>query len=155
MKNQVNDLNVVILPDKKVNDKVISWSQNLKKKYDARFALDGENYYPHITIYQTRYPKKNFEKIRSTLIFLLQTVPAFTVRMSGIDTFLEFIFYETIRDQKLMEFHLKILESLNSLREGLILPEHEAMLYNPLVSEERKSSVKKYGQRSCVYVSGS
>jgi len=112
-------LNAVFQPPKEVEEYAIRKSQEFAKHGDAYFALDGNEYFPHITIYSPEFPKHNFEKFFSAVQGIADHCrKPFVLDYDGIETMRGFVVANFKKTAEHDRFHALVLEKLNPLREG-------------------------------------
>lgn len=138
-------LNVVLLPSPGVATQAIRWSQELSHSFQTKFVLDGQTYHPHATVYQAAYPVKNLEKIKASLQGIAAQTPRFSLQLDVFSTKVGFVFADIVKTPQLVALHNQVLESLNPLREGELIPQDAAALTSPEVPEAMKQSIREYG----------
>jgi len=110
-------LNAVILPDETVNKEAIKLSQKFIKKFDTYFVLDGNRFYPHITLYQTGFPHKNYGIVVEAIRQIASEAKSFEVAMNGFSlSATTFISWNCVITKELRTLHEKIIVALNPLR---------------------------------------
>ena len=145
MPAETTDLNVILLPDKETSLKAIELSNRSNHLGQTRYLLDGKHNHPHVTLYQSAFPTRNFDKINQSLVAVaLQTKPI-QIELNKFSSLLEFLFWDAVKSPQLLTLHQVVLQVLNPLRDGLLLPEDEARLELPSVSEAMKASIRLYG----------
>ena len=60
------DYDIVLIPDRSIEDRVIALSQNLSK-YDTYFTLEDGSYYPHLSLYMLRVDDSLISDVSQTL----------------------------------------------------------------------------------------
>ncbi len=134
-----------VLPDE-VSELAIKLSQGISKEYETYFALDGENYFPHVTIYSPEFPKKNIHEIFRKLEDLVHSSPGLS--------FFPFVFFaeekgfvdiEIENTIELYEFQKRVVEELNGFREGHLRDKYRNGEYLSKLSDDEKRNVEKYG----------
>lgn len=110
-------LNVVVLPEPPISDLTISWSTIVSSHYKTKFTLDGVNYYPHMTLYQSSFPSENLSKIISLLLDLAKTVQPFPIHFNRIDPYVDYLFYLAQISPSLQTLHEQLIDLLNPLRD--------------------------------------
>lgn len=136
-------LNIAIIPEQRIQQEAIKLSETLSKSFDTHFILNTENLFPHVTISQARYPKKNLDKVIDMVKNTVKNITQCNVSLSQFDlVFGEFVFWNAFRSPELVGFHQQIVDSTNSLREGLVI-EHVAAMTN--LPPEDAGDREKYG----------
>lgn len=115
------ELNIVLLPEDKIRDVAIDISRKVHDTVETDFILDGKTKFPHITVYQARFPEKNMASISATLKTIAGKITPFEVSLGKFSSFGEFIFWDADVTNELMYLHRSVLYLVNPLREGLIL----------------------------------
>ncbi len=136
-------LNIATLPDKKVQEKAIQLSTKIAKQFPTEFILNTTNFLPHITVYQAHFPVKNIDKIKSTLREALGKLRPVKISLDDFSvSHKTFLFWNCRRTEELTTTQRQIIEKLNPLREGLVLP-HLANVEG--ISEEDALDISNYG----------
>jgi 2'-5' RNA ligase len=140
---QTIQINIAIIPEEQILEEAITLSELLHKNFDIEFALNKQNFLPHITISQARYPKRNLTKVIDTVTNHLSSIQPFNIILNLFEIYFNhYIFWNAERIPSLISLHQQIVNTTNPLREGLVL-EHIAAMDN--LSEEDASDRKKYG----------
>ncbi|MBI5127648.1 2'-5' RNA ligase family protein [Candidatus Roizmanbacteria bacterium] len=116
-------LNIVLLPDSAAQKMAISLSKKLAQRFPTEFVLNQNDVLPHITLYQTDFPKKNLERIKSTIGKISKQIKPFKIRLSSFSSLSNFLFWNIKKSEKLLALHNRIISELNPLREGYIKKE--------------------------------
>lgn len=119
MHNSNQALNIVLLPPIDVAKEAMRLSTLISKKYRMEFILDGKNKYPHLTLYQIEIPRANFKKVSGKLHDLLQKQRKIVSRITGIVNEGTFISFDFQKNPRLYQLHKKVVNNLESLREGI------------------------------------
>ncbi|HBB76445.1 MAG: hypothetical protein A2186_04405 [Candidatus Levybacteria bacterium RIFOXYA1_FULL_41_10] len=115
-------INIAILPPKDVRDKAVDLSRKLAQQISTEFALEDGKFYPHITIYQATYPKKNFEKILRRVSDFAKHLSKFEVKQEKVRANNGFVSWDSQKDPYLFDLQKRIIAWANPLREDLIPP---------------------------------
>ncbi|RJR16228.1 2'-5' RNA ligase family protein [Candidatus Microgenomates bacterium] len=145
MTDKIVTYNVVVLPDEKVRRQVIFRSEQISKKFQTKFTLDGNKFHPHITLYQAAYPESNIEQIKQRLTKIASNTTLFQITLTKIESFMQFIFLNAVKSRELFDLHKLIIDALNPLREGTLIPDDEEDLQNPETPQQVKDSILRYG----------
>lgn len=136
-------LNIVILPSEAVSQQAIAMSEEIAKKVATKFVLQNGILIPHDTLYQAQFPTRNIDTIKQRLKEIASRKRPFKLSLGQFDVrYTNFLFWNietSIREQAL---HESIVESLNSLREGLILP---ALTNTDHMPQGDREDVEHYG----------
>jgi 2'-5' RNA ligase len=114
----VSGINVIILPTQEIKERVYKWSEEIARKYPVKFVLDGLHYFPHLTLYQTNFPEKNFSVIEKTVGEIAQNLKPFTISFKTLLPYVNFIFYHAIKTPEIESLHLQMIDSLSPLRDA-------------------------------------
>jgi hypothetical protein len=135
--------NIAILPSAKIVKKTIAASKKLKKE-GTLFTLDNNDYYPHMSIYRTAFPSKNFPAIEKKLGEIMASVKVFDINSEDYHQskggYVDIGFK---RNKVIAGLHKKIIKSLNPLREGEMLYS-DVRNFNSFEKWEQKN-IKLYG----------
>jgi len=113
----------------------------MSSSFETYFTLDGKTAYPHITVYQAKFPNNNLGKLTSELKEILNEIGTIDVKMNGFRNYGEYIFWKCNMSKDLFRLHKTILNRLNPLREGLILDIFKEGKFNEIESK----NIKQYG----------
>lgn len=137
-------LNIVILPSDEVAAKSIQMSEALTSRFSSEFTLNNSTFRPHITIYQGYFPNKNLDLLRATIQKLSSQSQKFPVVMS--DFWISpgrFVWWDAKKSLEIMDFHQKVMNAVNPLREGLVAPPALSQLEE--LGERERQNVLKTG----------
>jgi hypothetical protein len=140
-------VNVVVVPDERTIETARRLGEILGGKYDCYYSLDDKSYIPHISVYQAQYPRKNIELVRKYTVEAAAETTSFTVEVKSYQTYYTFIFWNLLQNPSLTNLHYRLLEKLNPLREGLLMPHLTTTGYmtGEKFTEEEAEAVQKYG----------
>lgn len=145
------DLNVVILPDENTKRNAIELSRQISSQFKTYFTLDGVDTHPHITLYQSRFPKKNYDKLVEWVRGYAGKNPRFDIAVDGMTYCHDygvdgFIFWNCKSDpsNELPYVHRTVMEALNPLREGLT-PLSLRLLDSRRLQPEEARNIREYG----------
>lgn len=114
------ELNVIIQPPPEIAKIAIDLSKSLAGSYQTNFVLDGQNTFPHITIYQARFPEKNFDAINFNLKVIAQRMSPFQLSLNKFSTYKGYILWNCDLTNELSHLINSVVYQLNPLRNGLI-----------------------------------
>lgn len=136
--------NIALCSSKEIIKKSIRVSRALKKKGSV-FALDDKNYYPHVTIYMTEFPRRNISLVARILEQVANNAKSLSLKAVGYKQSKGrgYVDVEYKRTQELDNLQKKIVKALNAARDGLI----PGFLQKKLSKLEgwRQKNLKKYG----------
>lgn len=121
------ELNVALMPDRQLSEKLANTSRVIAKKYPARVQLDATParlvMAPHLTLYQVPLYVKDVEQASARLREITAAIPTFLLHATEYlynagEASLE-IDYETT--DTLAGMQMQIIEALNPLRGELLL----------------------------------
>jgi 2'-5' RNA ligase len=117
-------LNIALLPDKSTVQRVMDISQQLSGHYPTRFVLNPQTALPHITLYQVYLPAHNLDILRNQLPRLGRIHLPIEIRTDCFEIqFQTLIYWTCIITPALQQLHDDTVDIVNSLREGLVLPD--------------------------------
>lgn len=142
MKISHRSYNVVLLPPEEVSKEAIRLSELVAKNFGVEFVLDGKTYHPHLTLYQLEVSDNNLSILKKRLSNIFRSVilakfDHYFGSQSG------FISWDCTRSKNLFSLHKNVVESLNPIREGLLLPSRE-LKYNHLTDKDYLQ-IKEFG----------
>jgi 2'-5' RNA ligase len=145
MREKFIKINIAIKPPEKVAEKVMAANSETGNKYKVDFALDGINYYPHLTLYHVECPEKNLENIFQTLEKLLPKLGRIKLafREVGREQISVSVYFSL--SQEIRDFHEKIIEKINPLRDGRIRDKYRELGQVSNLTSEQKENILKYG----------
>jgi len=136
-------LNIAILPSDEVIIQAIAMSRKIADEIGSRFILNSNSLIPHITVYQTQYPRKNIDKLKNITKALSLEQELFKIKLEAINvSYKTFLSWDCEKSPILQNLQKKAVELANPLREGLI-PASLADMSS--LSEEDKYDAKHYG----------
>ncbi len=134
--------NIVLFPPKEVEDEAIRLSQLVANNFPAEFVLSGKKLYPHLTLYQLEIPDKNLSTVKKVLLKLFKkAVTAQFQNYFGSEN--GFISWDCGINENLRYLHKKIIQALNPLRGGLVLPVKK--LKYDFLTDNHFRQIREYG----------
>lgn len=135
-------LNIIYLPDEATRNKAIEISRKVSSQLPTEFTL-GQDRYPHITIYQARFPNKNIGQLKKIIDEIAHKTRLFEIEMCpfAINVVRGFVWWNCIKTDDLARTHLETISRVNPLREGLV---PEGLKTYP-ATEGDKKDIKNYG----------
>src|SRR5712691_9800192 len=103
--------NVVLFPSAAVEHRAIEWSKRVSRHFKTKYVLDGQTYYPHITLYQAHYPIDNLAIVQENLAKVAEKVSQFDIDMHNFSVLSGFIFYDATKSTELLTLHHTVLET--------------------------------------------
>ncbi|MFZ5391144.1 MAG: 2'-5' RNA ligase family protein [Patescibacteria group bacterium] len=120
------------------------------KKAKDRVGLEywgNYNFDPHITLYLSRFSRKNFSKLVSGLTNL--SVRPFKLRISSVMFAQEeggvFCYLSVARSVNLLKLHKLVVNSANGLRENLLRQKDVFKIKKGYYNATQEGYIKKYG----------
>ena len=108
-----------------------------------QITLNKNDKFPHISIYQARFPKRNLASIQDAVRKLSSTVQPITLRLNDVtidyDTF---IWWNADKTPELLSLQREVIERINPMREGMLAPTLATLTNVPL---EEQESIRMYG----------
>jgi 2'-5' RNA ligase len=135
-------LNVAIIPPASVAQAVIGLGAQLPA--DAPFVVDGENYFPHLTVFMARFAADNEERVADAVATSTGHRLNVEVQHDGF-RLTEGNYYEVSyeRSERLLRLHRRLLRALKPLRYRPGQPIYEP--YFGLYSREQRRRARRTG----------
>lgn len=144
-------INVAFLPPPHVARAAIFLSQKIARGREYYFALDGKNFYPHITIYSPEYPRQNLPKIFDAVTEIAQETKPVKFTVHAIKEYEDFIGLDFDLTPPIKSLHQKVVEVLNPWREGHIDAKYDRdSEYYQILDKQQKNNVAAYGYPDCL-----
>jgi len=140
-------VNVIIVPDNSTLQKVRALGKILGENYESYYTIADITFIPHATIYQAQYPVRNLEKVKDELTKITESFKPFDVSLGPYQNFHGYIWWNISENEGLNRLHKQIVDRLNPLREGLLLPHFTSVGYKTgeKFTEKEAEIVRKYG----------
>lgn len=136
-------LNIVILPEGDTKSKALEMSQLVADHFPVHFVLDNKERFAHAALYQAQFPERNLPDIQEVLKNIAERTSCFEVQMSDFEVRLsQFLWWNCEPSTRLQALHEKVLDQLNPLRAGFILP---ALADKSNFSPAEQRNIEKYG----------
>ncbi len=114
------DRNVVILFDKQLTNEFIKLSQKISSKVPSKINLNASDEIPHLTLYLSRYPKRNVPKVIDAIFKVALSTKPFRLKLTQKSCHSSgTIFIDAEISPELFTLHEKLVDELNTFREGL------------------------------------
>ncbi len=137
--------NIAIWPTAKIAQKAIRVSKKLKKN-GTLFTLDRHGYYPHITVYVTKFAEKNFPAIEKKLAGISASFKPFDVNSADYrQSERGYVDVSFKRNKEITELQKAIVKSLYKFREEISSSEAEKSRGFP---EWWRKNIRLYGYES-------
>ncbi len=122
----------------------------MSRNFETEYSLNDKRYIPHVTIYQACYPRPNYELLRHKVPTIAKITPSLQLRFREYRVHAGTYVWWTAEDSEaLLQLHWRVLNSLNPLREGLVLPHIEpnglAYTTGEELTTEESANVRTYG----------
>lgn len=140
--------NVLVIPEGEFQQRAGKLSC-LLSPLGTEFVL-GLGAVPHISIYQAAYPQSNGDALVRAVEQISAGTPRFEIELCGFSVFWEtFVFWDVVKTPVLTKLHQRMLNALNHLREGKLLPIHEQLLADQTIPADLRESIRRYGNPLC------
>jgi len=137
------DRNIVVLFDKKLTNQFIKLSENISSVIHSKINLNLNDEIPHLTLYMTKYPAKNNNKVLEKLKEISSHIKPFKIFFNSKSLHSTgTVFIDTLFNNNLYMLHSNLVDTLNPLREGLY---NKDELNLPSLTNEKKQSLINYG----------
>ncbi|MFA6383444.1 MAG: 2'-5' RNA ligase family protein [Parcubacteria group bacterium] len=144
MENDFVRLNIAFIPPKDVADLAMRLSRKISQKSEAFFILDGNNFYPHITIYSPELPVGNLRKALKATDKLSAEFAPLQFKLSDIKNYMGWIGVHNQLTEEIKNIHAEVVDKINPLREDHLREKDIAQLQS--LSEKEKNNLKLYGR---------
>jgi len=131
-------INIAFRAAKNIESDVISLSQEIGKKSDSCFILDGINFYPHITIYASIFSESNLSNVLERVSFIARKLSNINFQFKGIGSGQGYIGLNFGHSDEIESIHKEIVELFNPLREKIT--EDDLKDYNMVFNEAQKKN---------------
>lgn len=139
-------INLAFNIENPLHDEVIAVSCEIKKKYPSDFWVDDKRYFIHLPMYLFAAPKENKDKIIDAAKKISDQFYAIPIISKGLVTSSSgLLMVDFKKNKKLYDYHLRVLEVFNPLREGEIRNKYKDKEYFGTLSKRDKRIMKEYG----------
>ena len=145
MSDEFVRVNIAVKPSELVAQQAIELSQKLSDKSKTYFVLDGQNYFPHLTIYSPEFPKNKLDGVLSTIESICATTKSFESPFLDIQSHDGYVDVEVELNDSFQNLHEIIVEKLNPLREGHLREKYTVEANLAELTETQRQNIKKYG----------
>ncbi|MCD4760934.1 DUF1045 domain-containing protein [bacterium] len=128
-----------------VSKKAITLSKELGSKNKAKFILDGQNFYPHLTIYPPHYPAENLPKIINSVEGIIQDAGVIKMVFSEVGSKNGYVAIYFQLTPEIKALHKNLVEVLNPFREGYINPKYSEAAKMERFTSQEIVNIKDYG----------
>ena len=153
--NEAVNRNIVILPTKATEDSpspfalAIAWSRAVAESFSVQFTLGTTDHLSHLSLYQAAYPQTSLRAVEEKVAEIAAQSHSFEVETRGFSTFWgTYVFWDMKKSPALTELHLRCLQLLHPLREGL-LPSQRQLLNDTSIDESLRNNIRQYGHPLC------
>jgi len=141
-------INIFLSPEHFFEEQIIDLSLKIKQIYELSYYVDGERFYPHLSLLNMVLPEYNLEKVKTVAqeYFInysginIETMDIFC-SISGI------VMLRVKKNQQLTLLHNEILNIFNPLRDSLINDKYKEERYLEALYEKDRSLILKYGNK--------
>jgi len=137
----VHGYNIVILPSAPIKKKAILWSKQMATTVPTKFVLDGIQYHPHMTLYQSNFPDENYPALISALHDQAKKITPFSISFEKINTYVDFIFLYALRTKQLQTTHEAILHAIHPLHDPNYTVPKDLQGFPPTIAK----NINEYG----------
>ena len=141
-----SSLDVVILPNRATEMRATELAGVLAKNFESEFTVKDSRFMPHITLYQLECPIRNLDKLKSTLSSIAKATRTLNLVAGPFEISPNnFAAWVVLPNDRLDELHRKVVQGLNPLREGLMLPHMRGDPFRSSLTPEESENLRKYG----------
>lgn len=138
-------LNVVIKPNREVEEYAIKVSKKLAEKGNVLFVLDGIDYFPHLTMYSPDFPENSYGEMVRNLRGISAKYSVFKVKFTLFDSEDGYIGINIDNNELVKSLHADIVNTLNPLRKGILREKYQDPEYVEKLSENQQKNIATYG----------
>jgi 2'-5' RNA ligase len=138
-------LNIAIKPNKELSKYAIEKSRELSSMEKSLYVLDGENYYPHVTLYSPEFPASNIKKVISKVEEIASQTNTFFSKFNTIHHEEGYVVINVKTDVNIMNIHNDLVHSLNPLRDGVLRQKYRDDNYLQAFPDDIKNKIMDYG----------
>ena len=131
-----------LFEDKKAN-RSVSLAKKIAGNSKTYFVIDNLKYIPHVTIYNTDFPKKDLNELFKEAKLIASKYNIYNVTYKNVFNLESWIGIKFIKTKQLFDIRNEIVKKLNQLRENHI-PDKYLENWSKF-SEYEKKKIKKYG----------
>src|SRR5260370_28990335 len=135
--NQFVDRNIVILFDDYDTFQLVKLSKQINKRVPSEVVLNTRDTIPHLSVYDTKFPARNIERVSDILTRLVKGCSPFVIKFSKPSIRVETIFIEAQFSKELQALHEIVVDEINFLREGVY---NEEVLESPDFTDDMRQS---------------
>lgn len=133
-----------IHPPREIADEIIKIKDKISRDFEVfKPPIDFDL---HLTIYFNLFPVVNENKVVDIMMDILKSTKKF--KISANEIIIQDFGYISLKvdvPDDLMDVHIKMVEKLNPLREGLMRDKYKDKGYISQYSEKQRKYIKKYG----------
>lgn len=118
---------VVILPSDELAQRIIALSKKLQT-HNSLFTLDGQNFYPHSTLYMTQLKLESLDEISALLADIAANLPPFDLTATNYAQAKGYLDLEYRHTKTLDQLQMAVIEAVNPLRDGIREKDQTKML---------------------------
>jgi 2'-5' RNA ligase len=144
MENGFVRINIAFKPPSEAAWKAEGLSQEISRKEEAFFVLDGSHFHPHITIYPSEYPANIVDRIVEKMEILAKDFSPLEFVFKKAENHHGYISMAANYSPELRSFHEAIVETINPLR-GEHLREKYIQASKTEISDAKKQNIRQYG----------
>lgn len=141
------DLGIAFLADGEAKTEAARLRSGLAARVPIDPVYSPENIF-HITLFQNRFPTSQLAAIRRAVASCAGSAAGLNISFQD-ELYLagrsRHVFWNCRADERLSSLHMEIVERLNPLRSGLMMPQFEERLNDPEFPERDKGLIRAYG----------
>ncbi len=136
-------LNTAFIPPREVSEKAIELGRAIGNLAETYFALDGVNFYPHVTIYPPEYPEGKVSEVLGAVEQIAKSISPARFKYRRIDSLQGYVGISFENTLEIKAIHQQIVEALNPLREGHIREKYSE--YQMHFTDVQLENIEEYG----------
>jgi hypothetical protein len=132
---------IVLLPSDELAQRLIALSGQLEADHTL-FTLDGQNYFPHASLYMTQLKLEDIDKVKSILTDIAASRSVVDLSATRYYQALGYLDAEYARTDELDRLQMAVIDAVNPIRDGMREKDKPRMLEATGVA---KANFEKYG----------
>ena len=141
-------LNIHFRVSQELEDQIIEVSNQIAEKYGSNWKLDSTISIPHFSMYLLAIPQKNLAKAQELAQTLSKDFKPLRIEVDGLFVAPSGQIMLAFNKQNIYyQYHLKILNVFNKLREGVQRKKYLDEAYFKSLPNKAKKYLRRYGSR--------
>lgn len=126
---------------------LVELNKKISSKHKLKYMIDGENFFPHITLYSLEVGKDKKDEVIEKVSNIALSHQKFTFKIKPPQKGRKgFIISLIEKNNSLTVLHQTVVQNLNTLREGHIEERYHIDTIARELSDEEKSNINTFGR---------